>query len=78
MTARQLLALVVTDPNESLGDEGMPAEEMQDTDPNADTDLMFRMKLDLRLRRIEKQLDRIGATPEIVAALARLDTRSAY
>jgi hypothetical protein len=74
MTARERLALVLqTDPtlaHDAMGDES-PGFEAIDVDPNAVSDLEFRLKVSNRLLAAEKQIE------EQRRILGRITTRFA-
>ena len=58
MTAAQKLALV-TDENENLGDESPALDQFQpiDVDPNAISDLEFRLKISNELLSLARKLE---------------------
>lgn len=75
MTNRERLALHIDlDPShaqETMGDESGAGDG---TDPM----LMLRMEVEIRFRRIEKQLKVLHEIPEIAAMKARMENRRTY
>jgi hypothetical protein len=74
VTPRDRIALVM-DARDNQGDETPVIERTPD---GSDPILILRYEVELRLRRIEKQMNAMAETPEMIAALARTSNRKVY
>jgi hypothetical protein len=73
VTNREHLALMAQTElaSEAVGDESGGGD-------GSDPILLLRMELEIRFRRIEKQLKALHRCPEITAMLARMENRRTY
>lgn len=73
MTPRDRLSLVMDERDNQGDDQSPPTDDLAMQLSASVTDA-----LSLRVRRVEKRLDALMECPEVVAMMARLDTRRNY